>query len=556
MTSEARSPAGWPAEFRAALAGDRDLGAGNFFQRLRQVAPDPERPLLWCQRALPGTSATPALSVAGLGRLADRLAGFYYERGVRRRDPVALYLNGCLEPLLHFIALSGLGAIPVLLNGALDRQVAVAFVRRINAIGLVTEAALQAEVEASCGPSLTFVTTMERALDASSRALPPGYPFRHVDEDPVLLTHSSGTTGVPKAVLMQHRQFFAAVRCRLGLPLPSGADRVLSALPSAHNSAITLSMLALLNGTPMFMMADRDARSVLRSIAEFRPSMVAAFPQTYVAICEEDLDQYDLSSVELWYNSGDAAHEVHVRKLVARGRHLKASRRGREWRKGSRFVDGLGSSEMGHSLFHVTRGPDSTNYARCIGRPMPFVEAVVLDDEGNLLGPHRVGKLGVRSPTVTPGYWNDSDLTWRSRLRGYWLTGDLVYRDDEGYFYHLDRVTDVICTAAGALYSCQAEELLLSRIAELSDCSIVGIPSSQGHAEAVALAQLAPGKPQTEAGLLAEMNKILAEHRLPPLSRLIITEKQDLPIGVTGKVRKRALREQLSTPIADEASAR
>ncbi|HKY35266.1 MAG TPA: AMP-binding protein [Polyangiaceae bacterium] len=543
MSTTTPGSAPWPASIRAGFSTDPEIGSGNFFHRLRALSVVTDEPLIWAQDAQVDPRAPSGLSVGRFGAIVDRVAAFHHARGVRRRDVVPLYAADGLAPFVHFLALSGLGAIPALLNGRLEPSVAASFIRRVAAHSVVTDAERSSSLRQALGRPLELCTLSE-TLAERALPLPLQYPFRHADEDPVLLTHSSGTTGEPKAVLLQHQQFFAAVRFRLRLPIPQGAERVLSALPTVHNSSITLLSLALLNGTPLMTLSKRDSSSVLRTIGEFRPSLVAAFPETHVELCEEDLSQHDLSSVAIWYNSGDAAHEVHVRKLVAYGNHVAG--RPRKLQPGSHFVDGLGSSEMGHSLFHVTRGPSSANYARCVGKPMPFVDAAVLDEEGVALPVNAIGRLGVRSPTVTQGYWNDSELTWRSRLNGYWLTGDLVYRDDDGYFYHLDRVTDAIQTEQGVLYSCQAEELLLSRLPNLADCSIVGVPSGGGPAHPVALLRLAPGVDVNSANLLREVNEVLTAARMPNVSRAIASDHSDLPIGVTGKVKKRTIREQLA----------
>ncbi len=107
-------------------------------------------------------------------------------------------------------------------------------------------------------------------------------------------------------------------------------------------------------------------------------------------------------------------------------------------------------------------------------------------------------------------------------------------------------MTDAIQTEQGVLYSCQAEELLLSRLPSLADCSIVGVPSGAGPAQPVALLRLAPGVDASSASLLREVNEVLTAAQMPNVSRAIASKHTDLPIGVTGKVKKRTIREQLA----------
>jgi acyl-CoA synthetase (AMP-forming)/AMP-acid ligase II len=156
-----------------------------------------------------------------------------------------------------------------------------------------------------------------------------------------------------------------------------------------------------------------------------------------------------------------------------------------------------------------------------------------------------VGLLGVKTPSRTPGYWNDPRLTASFELNGWWLTGDVARRDSEGNFYHLDRTVDVIDTAAGPVYSLPLEEVLLADCADLvRDCSVIGVPAGEGGLQPVAVVQL-----QAEAGgatpetILGRANKELANAGLDQLATVVIArEPGDFPLGPTGKVLKRELR--------------
>src|SRR5260370_29555292 len=113
--------------------------------------------------------------------------------------------------------------------------------------------------------------------------------------------------------------------------------------------------------------------------------------------------------------------------------------------RGSKFIDGIGSTEMGHSAFYAVHRSGSDRYGRCVGKPHDFAEIALLDRATGAEVPvGQVGHVGLKSPTLALGYWNDSVATYRSRLRGWYLTGDLMYRDQEGYYYHVDRAVDSV----------------------------------------------------------------------------------------------------------------
>jgi long-chain acyl-CoA synthetase len=167
---------------------------------------------------------------------------------------------------------------------------------------------------------------------------------------------------------------------------------------------------------------------------------------------------------------------------------------------------------------------------------------VVLDDEGNLLPPYEVGLLGIKSPTITPGYWNDSNRTLKSFKQGYWTTGDLVYYDKEHKFYHVDRSVDAIECASGSVNSLPIEELILKHNDDVADCTVIGIPNENGTSSIVTFIKLKPKRTTKASMLLDAINKQLLENDYEQLSFLSLVK--EFPVGSTGKVLKRQLREQ------------
>jgi acyl-coenzyme A synthetase/AMP-(fatty) acid ligase len=534
------------AEQRYRLMLNPALGAGNFLHVAAGTSPDPTIPLVWSDvpYSLMGRTCTEPLSLTSLKEATDALAAWYASRGVRAKDPVAVYGSNGIHYLLHYVALTGLGAIPALTNGNMPPQTAVQHFRRIGAIAVAGD---PAQLDAIAGlygaDEFRFVCRMDEIAPEGDGAPPPGYPFPHDYLDPVMITHSSGTTGAPKPVLLQHGKWFHGIRHLLGLPPAQGAERYLSSLPVSHNAAIAYAMHAILCGAALMIVSRPQGAAVLECIEQFQPSTVVSFPATYVEMVGCGLAGRSLTSVSNWINSGDAAHEAHIRQLVQHGYHY----RGKQRVQGSQFIDGLGSSEMGHSSFRVVYTAADRNFERCVGLPQEWVDARVLADDGSELPVGQVGKLGIKSPSVTSGYWNDSVLTHRSQLAGYWLTGDLVYKDSKGCFYHVDRITDAITTTEGVLYSLQTEELILKNQPELLDCTIVGVPDEHDPTRPlvpVVFAFLRAGAEAQEGELLDRINADQRARKRPTLARVQILRDGGIPVGVTGKVMKAALRQQ------------
>jgi acyl-coenzyme A synthetase/AMP-(fatty) acid ligase len=533
------------AAARLRLQSDPGIGMGNFLWKALTVFPEDfgtiisPRPLetAWGEQGQ-------VFNLGDLARLAEAYARRYAALGVGRQDPVGVYVDHGLKYLLHFLALTRLGAIPVLVNSRMDPVIADRHLRRVGVVGVYTDEVRRTALQASEHAAFGFTIVESDFRDAPTRE---PVPYIHHEHDAVLVTHSSGTTGFPKAVLLQHGGFFYPVARSLDRPLDPATNGPLIALPPSHNAAISAVAMALLNGGEFILMSDQDGKSVIAAIEHYRPTAVVAFPQTLVDVIASHPEAHDLSSVGLWFNLGDAAHERHIKQLVRFGHH----QRGRSSREGSRFIDGLGSSEMGVTLFTIDHSADTRHYNRCVGRPQPWVEAAILDANGARLPDGEPGLLAVKSRSVSNGYWNDSNLTFKSRLNGYFLTGDIAYRDEFGLFYHLDRATDLLKTDRGTIHTLVYEETLLNAIDALLDCTVVAFEVRPGEPCAVCLAILREGQQVDERALHNEIDAVLTARGLRPIDEVRIIPMSELAVGVTGKVLKAHLRRVLQRELAE-----
>lgn len=541
---------------RATIGADSELGAGNVLHRLRAYGRPEDEQVLWTDQTwqAPDGTTPAVLTLGDLHRITETYAGYYHSRGVRARDVVAVQTRSSTEFAVNFLALTALGAIPSFVNARLRPEIAREYVRRQGAVGALTDAD-RAGVLGDGG--LPFAVTSADVRPEHRDLLPVGYPYRHHSTDPIIISHSSGTTGMPKAVPHTHETLLYAQLHRLRLSVGGAMGRLLVALPGSHNASISVLLFGLLLRSPVLLLSSQVGTDVLDAVEWFRPTTVFGFAGTYGQMATADLTGRELDSIEAYYNTGDAAHEAHIRVLIGLGSHEGIGPDLRPTRlPGSVFTDGLGSSETGYSIFHNGHRPGSTSFGRCIGKPMSFAEAAVLSEDGQPLPPGEVGRLGVRSPTLTPGYWNDS-LTWHKlRLGGYWLTGDLATTDEEGNFYHLDRAPDAIRTAAGVVFSTRTEELLLREHPELADCTVVAIAEDgvradwdgDGIAEAYVLLQFADTT--APADLTGWVNRTLTAHGFPPVARALRMDAADVSFGVTGKVLKRVMRERARELVA------
>ncbi|MEV7007057.1 class I adenylate-forming enzyme family protein [Streptosporangium sp. NPDC051022] len=550
-----------PLPARRRLMTEPELGAGNFLDHALAANPNRAVPFVYSHHTdHRGRVVLRGHSLVDLAALRDRYAKWYRANGVRPGEPVGIVVAEGLEPLLHFLALTALGAIPAMINDAMRPDVMVRYLDHVGAVGIVADdtTRLQAAYRENpqSRPRFIALAAEVRAHDAGSDRLPDEYPHRHAPDDIVALIHSSGTTGTPKSTMLGHRQFWDGKQPRM-LRFPAEPyDRLMSLMPHTHAGGLSYFLTAVLLGLPTVVMADWRREVVEPVMEAFQPTMVASFPRTFVELATGELPIRGAAKVHSWFNTGDSAHYGHIRRLVQLGERpaglikswlLPSGAAADEPLPGSQFIDGLGSSEMGMALFGQVTTPETPRDDRCVGKAQEAVtRAAVLDEDGREVPDGTVGLLAVITPSRTPGYWNDPRLTSSFELNGYWLTGDVARRDGEGNFYHLDRTVDVIDTAAGPVYSLPIEEVLIADCDDLvQDCSVVGVPGRAGEGQRpIAVVRPQAGTADTTDGdVLERANKALAGAGLATLAAVIVARTgEDYPLGPTGKVLKRELR--------------
>jgi acyl-coenzyme A synthetase/AMP-(fatty) acid ligase len=534
---------------RAVLAADPELGAGNVLLKLREHGADPDGPGITFDVPVDGR---PAWTAFTLGELTERVAAraaWLHDRGIRPRDPVAVYATSAADVLLNYAALTWLGAIPALMNANMPGDVAVLFIQRLRASAVLADEAHRRLLEGQdLGGALMLPEVSQTGTGDPAKA-PPHY--RHHADDPVAITHSSGTTRVPAAVVHSHASLFAAIRrIRLTQARPYRRTRELSVLPAAHTAGIITLNQALCNRYELAFLSnqggpfERSGEAVLDAIERWRPTGVFGFAVTWAELARFDLSQRDLSSVSNWFNTGDCAHEAHIRRLVAVGSHPERGRDGVADVPGSKFIDGIGSTEMGHSAFEIAHRLGSDRYGRCVGKPYPFADVALLDlDTGQPVPDGIIGHLALKSPTLAPGYWNDSVATFRTRFAGYYLTGDLMHRDSAGYYYHVDRAVDAVDLGGGNwLYTALSEERILVSCPDVRDCTVVA-GRQDGHVVTDVLLMLEPGA-DTGADRGAAVREALGGPAAATLRQITVANEEDIVVGPTGKVRKFLMRQR------------
>jgi acyl-coenzyme A synthetase/AMP-(fatty) acid ligase len=528
-------------ELRTKLALDHEVGGGNLLRKAIEFNPNADVAFIRSGRPLVNTAAVEQtdFSLLDIDQLAQSWSVWYLSKGIGPRDRVAILIEDTFAYSIHFYALSQIGAIPVLINSKVPREAALALCRRTGAVGLYIDRVRQARIGADLAmlDDLRWTQLAEELPAPPAAVLPDEARFRHNAEDPVVILHSSGTTGLPKPVVHTHATILAGPRYRLTHFVESPESLMMAAQPQSHVGSIGYATYAILAGTPMIALFDPSGPEMVAAIREHRPTMVLAFAHAYSDLAAIDTPEGALDSVVGWISMADAVHEAHIKEILGR--------RSKELSQQAVHYDRFGSSELGWGLMVQQHTLSSDRSDRRMGKPDPLAEFAVLRKDGTKAAAHEYGLIAVKSPSVTVGYWNDSDTTYRSKLSGYWLSGDVGYQDEDGNFFQVDRAVDVIETLAGTGYSVLMEEILLADVPGVLDCAVIA-GRLGSRTVPVAVVTLNSDHADPEA-VLTVANKALRAAGNPELAVLEVARSdEDLPFGVTGKVLKRQLRDKYS----------
>lgn len=345
-------------------------------------------------------------------------------------------------------------------------------------------------------------------------------------EDIALLQYTGGTTGVPKAAMLTHRNLIAnTLMCAHWMyRCDKGKESILGILPFFHVYGMTTVMnLAIVQAYKMILLPKFDVEATLKTIEKLRPTMFPGAPTMYIALLNHpDLARYDLSSIKVCI-SGSAPLPVEVQEKF-------------EKVTSGKLIEGYGLTEAS-PVTHSNFVWDGERVKGSIGVPWPDTEAKIISLEtGEEAKANEIGELVVRGPQVMKGYWNQPHET-ENVLRDGWLyTGDVGYMDERGYFYIVDRKKDMIIASGYNIYPREVEEVLYQH-PKVQEVVVVGVPDEYRGETVKAFVVLKQGQQCTAEELDQFMRSRLAAYKVPRIYEF----RTELPKTAVGKILRRAL---------------
>ena len=477
---------------------------------------------------------------AQMDERANRLANWLrHTVGVQKGDRVGILARDGVEYLDLYFACGKTGAIMTCFNWRLHPRELLQLMQDTQPKALVFSddfAAVAAEV----APEAPFMTHLlhiegggaggsvrfEGALAQSSAA--PVTEESVTKEDIACLLFTGGTTGLPKAAQISHRQVAWNAMNTVIHDIRHG-DITVNVFPLFHAGglfAYTMSMMII--GGTVVLTRQFDPQQVLDLLQQYRATFFGGVPTMYQMLTTApNWASADLSSLR-FCTSGGAPLPV---ALVERFRD----------EKNVQFKQGFGMTEFGPGIFALAP-EDAIRKAGSIGRPNFFVDARIVDDHNQPLGPGEVGELVLKGPSQASGYFNNPEASAAAvDADGWFHTGDLARHDDEWYFYIVDRKKDMFISGGENIYPAEIEQALYRHPA-VHMCAVIGVPDARWGEVGKACVVLRPGCHATEAELLEHLQKHLARYKVPRTVAFL----DALPISAAGKILKRELRQQFT----------
>jgi fatty-acyl-CoA synthase len=461
----------------------------------------------------------------------DRAARFLRDDfGVGRGDRVAVLSMNEVEYVLLLFAVQKLGAILVPVNFRLTPR-EISYILSDSSPALLIYQRQYDETAAALEPGARPARTLHFDGPDSyvSRLRDAALPTERVAmdaafEDPCMILYTSGTSGAPKGALITHGMlFWNSVNTTLRLNLVQ-SDVTVTYTPLFHTGGWNVLTTPFLHrGARLILLKRFDADRLLELCDEERVTVLFGLPTIMDMLARSArFEATTFDSVRYAIVGGEPMSLELIRLWQDRGVPIR---------------QGYGLTEFGPNVSSLQE-EHAERKIGSIGFPNFYIDARVVDEAGHEMPAGQVGELVLRGPVCTPGYWNNPAATAEAIVDGWFHTGDLVRRDEEGFFYVVDRKKDMYKSGGENVYPVEVEHYLRTH-PKIREVAVVGVPDPKWGEVGRAFVVLEPGESATADDVREYCAGRLARFKTP----VHVSFVAELPRGDSGKVLKRALRE-------------
>jgi len=486
---------------------------------------------------------------AQLNAVSNQVANLLVSRGIRPGDKVALSLpNVPWFPALYYGILKA-GAVVVPLNILLkgreiayhlaDSQAKAHFCHESTPDLPIAEFAREGFADTPSCEHLFVISADQVAPGEGVTALPHALENQSSEfesavreaTDTAVILYTSGTTGQPKGAELSHSNMVmnAQTSNRLFDSRPSQQDTHLTALPLFHTFGQTVNMNSAFSVAATLILLPRfDAKSALKIMNEQNVTVFAGVPTMYWGLLDAlaaGVDGVDVTRIA-----------ANLRKAISGGSALPVEiHKQFRQRFGVQILEGYGLSET--SPLAVFSDAESDTRPGSIGTPVWGVQVQLVDAQWKpVTSPNEVGEIAIRGHNVMTGYYNRPAATVEVMREGWFRSGDLARRDEDGFYYIVDRAKDMIVRGGFNVYPREIEEVLMAHQA-VSLAAVVGVPHESHGEEVKAFVILGKDADISEGQLIEWTKTQMAAYKYPRMVEFVTS----LPMTATGKILKRSL---------------
>jgi len=341
-------------------------------------------------------------------------------------------------------------------------------------------------------------------------------------EDPVMILYTAGTTGLSKGAIINHRMlYWNAVNTCLRLDITSN-DHTQSYAPFFHTGGWNVLFTPFLfHGASHTLLQKFDADTILQLMEKEKTTILFGVPTMLQMMSDSALfDKVDLSSVR-YAIVGGAPMPIPLINI---------------WHKKGIYIrQGYGLTEVGPNCYSLHQD-DAIRKKGSIGFPNFFLDVKLVKEDGNECGNNEIGELWIKSNIVTPGYWKKDEETKKTITDGYFHTGDMMTRDDEGYYYVVDRKKNMFISGGENVYPAEIEALIISNNA-VKEVAVVGVADEKWGEVGKAYVVLNTEHKISENDLYEYCKGKLAKYKIPKYFVLL----EELPKNEAGKIDRKKL---------------
>jgi fatty-acyl-CoA synthase len=346
-------------------------------------------------------------------------------------------------------------------------------------------------------------------------------------DDPLAIIYTSGVTGKAKGALLTHSQTYFKCFQQIFYTDMRSDDIYLSQLPLFHSGGLFIvATPCLCRGATMVIRKRFHPEQFAEDIQNYRATIIFALTTMWRFVLETGkLNEVDTQSVRVVFGGGERTPQNIFDELAQRGLFMQQV---------------FGQTE--NSLMTVMPQKDVQRKIGSIGLPGFFTDVWIADSQGNELPHGRIGEIVAKGPNVMLGYWNQPEKTKETIRNGILFTGDLGYRDEEGYFYMVDRAKDMYRSGGENVYPAEIEKVL-SNHPKILQVAIIGVPDDRWGETGMAFVVPAEGHTLTYEEMITFLKGKIASYKFPKYLKIM----DKIPMTESGKMKKVLLKNMVSS---------